>query len=115
MTAEICSAGKTSFFQKRFQKNLQCLRLQPSSVIFWTRHEMDAVVNSVNEVGVAPGAMHRAETLLADFFQQLSVVLTRPLILERLLTLMEFIAETVLFVSHDDFAPFDARLLHILD
>src|SRR5580704_18422579 len=50
--------------------------------------------------------------LLADFFQQLGILLARPLIFPGLLALMDFLAEAILFVSH---ACALRALLHVLD
>ena len=49
-------------------------------------------------------ALHRdAAAFLTHFLHQFGVLLTRPLILASLLTLVDFLAEAILLVSHDSY------------
>src|SRR5208283_1346379 len=62
---------------------------------------MQPVDDLVHQGVPALRAMHRDGALLPNFFEQLGVLLTRPLVLARLLALMDFLAEAIFLVSHE--------------
>lgn len=68
--------------------------------MLWTSAHVKAIDDLIDEDVPALRTMHRGGAFLTDLLEELGVLLTRPLVLARLLALMDFFAEAIFFVCH---------------
>jgi hypothetical protein len=87
---------------RRLAKMGQGFRIEPRAMPRRTFEQRDAMLSARYQHAVALGTMELDRMLLAQLFEQPPILITRPLILARLLDVVDLVAKSISIVRHHD-------------